>query len=150
MQGPARTLEADTPKKVFLDRLKPLGKVRLITRNETAIMEAIATFDGLFYAKIPSGEYANIVDMSINLDMHLHLGLFSGCRFETGVSRSASKAPSYILRLLGKDRKSPALSVFLQWDKDPSDIASERIDAWKKLKADYTTDDSDTVFFDES
>lgn len=110
-------------------------------------MEAIATFDKLFFAQIPSGEYANIVDMSINLDMHLLLDGFTGCRFETGVSRSASRATTYILRLLGKDRESVAMSVFIQWDKDATDIEPERIEAWKALKADYVKDDSETFFF---
>lgn len=147
--GPARSIVADTPRKQFLDRLKALGKVRLVARNDAAIMESIATFDGLFFASIPSGEYANIVDMSINLDMHLLLAGVSGARFEIGKSRSASKAPTFIIRVLGEDRRVVVLSIFVQWEKDPTDIAPERIDAWKQLKADYvTTSDGDSFFFD--
>lgn len=147
--GPSRTTVTDTPRKQFMDRLKPLGKVRLVARNDAAIMEAIATFDGLFFASIRSGEYANIVDMSINLDMHLLLDGISGARFETGVSRSASKAPTYIVRILQKDKESVAISLFLQWDKDPSDIDPARIEAWQQLKKDYVAGDGDTFFFDE-
>lgn len=147
--GPARSTVADTPRKEFLTRLKPLGKVRLIARNDAAIMESIATFDGLFFAAIPSGEYANIIDMSINLDMHLLLSAISGARFEVGVSRSKSRAPTYVIRILGNDRESVALSVFLQWDKEPTDIAPERIEAWKQLKKDYAGEaEDDTFFFD--
>lgn len=148
--GPARNTVADTPRKQFLDRLKPLGKVRLVARNDAAIMESIATFDGLFFASIPSGEYANIVDMSINLDMHLLIAGVSGARFEVGKSRSATRAPTYIIRVLGRDRESVVLSIFLQWDKDPTDVEPHRIDAWKQLKADYVTkSDGDTFFFDK-
>ena len=147
--GPQRSTVIDTPKKEFLDRLKPLGKVRLITRNQAAIMEAIATFDGLFFATVGSGEYGNIVDMSINLDIHLLLSAVSGARFETGVSRTPSKDPTYVIRILGADKKNAALSVFLQWDKEPSDIAPERIEAWKKLKEDYVKDDSNSFFFEQ-
>lgn len=146
--GPARIKVADTPRKVFLDRLKPLGNVRIVARNNAAIMEAIATFDGLFFATIRSGKYANIIDMSINLDMHLLLTEVAGARFEIGVSRSVSKAPTYIIRILGKD-KTPVLSIFMHWDKDPSDIEPERIEAWKKMKADYLSGDDDTFFFED-
>lgn len=144
---PARNTVADTPRKVFLDRLKPLGKVRLVARNEAAIMESIATFDGLFFATIRSGEYANIIDLSVNLDMHLLLEGVAGAKFETGVSRSASKAPTYIVRILGKD-SGTVLSVFMQWDKDPSDIEPERIEAWKQLRADYVPGEGETFFFE--
>lgn len=148
--GPARSTVADTPRKQFLDRFKSLGRVRLVARNNAAIMEAIATFGGLFFASIPSGEYANIVDMSINLDMHLLLAGVSGARFEMGKSRTATKAPTYIIRVLGGDRESIVLSIFLQWDKDPNDIEPERVDAWKQLKADYVDNPGgDTFFFDE-
>lgn len=112
-------------------------------------MESIATFDGLFFASIPSGEYANIIDMSINLDMHLLLEGVSGARFDIGVSRSASKAPTYAVRLLAKDKKNVALSVFMQWEKDPTDIEPARIEAWQQLKKDYVKGDDDSFFFDE-
>lgn len=147
--GPIRSTVVDTPKKEFLDRLKPLEKVRLIVRNEAGIMESIATFDGLFFASIRGGEYANLIDSSLNLDLHLLLNAVSGCRFDIGVSRTPDKSPTYALRLLASDKETVALSVFLQWDKVPTDIAPERVNAWKKLKEDYTTGDADTFFFEE-
>jgi len=147
--GPARSKVADTPKKIFMDRLKPLGSVRLIVRNEAGIMESIATFEGLFFATIRSGEYANVVDLSLNLDLHLLLDGVSGCRFEKGASRTASKSTTYILRILGNDKESVVLTVFLQWDKDPTDIEPERIEAWEQLKKDYVSGDGDTFFFDD-
>lgn len=147
--GPKRSTLADTPAKQFLERFKPLGKVRLIARNDAAIMEAIATFDGLFYATVGSKEYANVVDMSINLDMHLLLSAVTGARFEIGVSRSASKDPTYAIRILGGDRETTALSVFVQWEKVPADISPDRVEAWKQLKSDYVKGDGDTFFFDQ-
>lgn len=149
LAGPVRSTETDTPRKVFIDKLKALEKVRLIVRNESGILEAVASFDGLFFATIPSGEYANLIDLKNNLDMHLLLDKVSGARFETGVARSASKATTYNVRILASDKETVALSVFLQWDKDPEDIAQHRIDAWKSLKAEYVKDDGDTFFFDE-
>lgn len=148
MAGPKRSTEADTPRKQFLDRLKPLRNLRLIGRNDAVIMESIATFDGLFFAKVPTGEYANLIDSSINLDMHLLLEGFSGAKFETGISRDASKCTTYIVRLLGNDRTSVILSLFLQWDKTAADVSEERINAWKALKADYAGD-SEQFFFEE-
>ncbi|KAI0558308.1 hypothetical protein FGB62_219g018 [Gracilaria domingensis] len=148
MAAPVRTTEADTPKKQFLDRLKALGNLRLIGRNDAVIMESIATFDGLFYATIPTGEYANLIDSSINLDMHLLLEGFSGAKFQTGISRDSTKSTTYIIRLLGKDRSSVILSLFLQWEKTPTDISQERTEAWKTLKADYAAD-SEQFFFQE-
>lgn len=147
--GPVRSTETDTPKKVFMDRLKALKNTRLIVRNEAGIMEAIAPFDGLFFASIRSNEYANLIDLANNLDLHLMLSAVSGACFEVGVSRSASKAPTYIIRILGSDRDTAVLTIFMQWDKVPEDIAPERIEAWKKLKADYVSGDEDTFFFEE-
>lgn len=148
MAAPKRSTVADTPKKQFLDRLKALGNLRLIGRNDAVIMESIATFDGLFFAEVPTGEYANLIDGSINLDMHLLLEGFSGAKFETGISRDATKSTTYVLRLLGKDRTSVILSLFLQWDKAPTDVSEERINAWKALKADYAGE-SEQFFFEE-
>ncbi|CAN8062171.1 unnamed protein product [Agarophyton chilense] len=148
MAAPTRTTVADTPKKQFLDRLKALGNMRLIGRNEAVIMESVATFDGLFYAEVRNGEYANLIDSSINLDMHLLLDGFSGATFETGVSRDSTKSTTYIIRLLGKDRSNVILSLFLQWDKTPTDISEERTNAWKALKTDYVGD-SEQFFFGE-
>lgn len=147
--APTRTTVADTPQKEFLDRLKALKKVRIVVRNPTGILETVATFDSLFYLTMPAGEYANLIDHRLNLDMHILLSGFTGVKFEVGVSRSKSKAPLYTLRLLGEDKKTPAVSVFIMWDKDPDDIEQERIQAWKDLKADYVTGEKDTFFFNE-
>lgn len=146
--GPKRTTEADTPQKEFLTRLKELGKVRLVVRNPVGILECVGTFKSLFFATIPSGEYANLIEPSANLDMHLLLSGFTGVKFEIGKARSQVPTPLYSLRLYGDDKETVALSVFVMWDKDPSDVEQERIDAWKKLKADYIQDeDGDTFFF---
>lgn len=146
---PVRSTEADTPKKAFLTKLKALGRVRLIVRNEAGILESLASFDSLFFATIRSGEYANIIDPSANIDLHLLLDKFSGARFEVGVSRTKSKVPTYSLRLLAGDRSTVALTVFLQWDKAPEDVEEHRIKAWTDLKAEYVQGDDDTFFFDE-
>jgi hypothetical protein len=144
--GPTQSRECDTPIKQFLDAFKPLGRTRLIVRNDAGILEAIGTWDKMFFAKIPSGEYANIIDHSLNLDLHLLLSAVTGAKFAVGAARSASKAPTYAIRLLGADKEAVVLTVFLQWDKDPEDIAPERVEYWKKLKHDYAGPDSDTFF----
>jgi Haem utilisation ChuX/HutX len=143
---PVRSTECDTPLKQFLDRLKGLGTVRLIVTNGAGVMETITTWDGLFFATIPKGEYANLIKPKENLDLHLRLGGVAAARFETGVSRSASKAPTYIVRILGEDKEEVVLSVFLQWDKEPEDIAKERIDHWLAMKTELAGDDG-TVHF---
>ena len=38
--------------------------------------------------------------------------------------------PTYIVRMTGNDAEKVVLSIFLQWDKEPSDISKDRIDAW--------------------
>lgn len=143
---PVRSTECDTPLKQFLDRLKGLGTTRLIVVNSAGVLEAISDFEGLFFATIPKGEYANLIKPKENLDLHLRLGGVGAARFETGVSRSASKAPTYIIRILGGDKEEVVLSVFLQWDKEPEDIAQERIDHWLAMKKDLAGDD-DMVHF---
>lgn len=110
-------------------------------------MEAISTSEKLFYATIPNGiEYANIIDMSINLDLHLKMPAVGGARFENGVSRGPSKAPTYIIRVLGEDLEKTVLSLFLQWDKNPEDLEEERITAWKELKEKFV-EENDMVRF---
>lgn len=146
MAAPARSVECDTPLKVFLDQLKPLGKVRLISNTEAVVMEAISSFDEMFFATIPKGEYANLIKPKENIDMHIRLDCISGARFENGVSRTPSKATTYVIRLLGKDKETVVLSVFLQWDKEPEDVALDRVEHWKKLKSDYAGPE-DVFFF---
>lgn len=143
---PTKTYEADTPKKKFMERLKELGMMRFVVRNPTGILECMGTFDSLFYAKIASGEYANVVDLKANIDMHLLLPGFSGVKFEVGTSRSKERAPLYTLRILGEDKKTPALSLFvMNQSSDP--VEPDRIQAWKDLKKDYVESDDDNTFF---
>lgn len=138
---PVRATVCDTPVKEFLDRLKGLGTTRLIVTNSAGVMEAITTWDGLFFATIPKGEYANLIKPKENLDLHLRLENVAAARFETGVSRSASKAPTYIIRFLGQDKEEVVLSVFLQWEKEVEDIAQERIEHWLAMKKDLAGED---------
>ncbi|KAK1858462.1 hypothetical protein I4F81_001068 [Pyropia yezoensis] len=73
---PAAEANDATPLKRFLNATPALGRLRLITSNRDAcVMEAIATTDSLFYAVggPAKAEYANIIDPSINLDLHLKL-----------------------------------------------------------------------------
>lgn len=118
----------------------------MVSTNGAAVMESIATFDSLFFATRPKGEYANVIDHKANVDLHLLLPQVSAVRFEIGESRR-EKEPIYTLRVLGTDRSTVVLSLFLQWDKTPMDVESFRIDNWKELRAKYVTDGSDTVSF---
>ncbi|GJQ08297.1 hypothetical protein GpartN1_g88.t1 [Galdieria partita] len=124
--------------KQLLERTKKLGKLRVIVTNEASVMESICTTEKLFYAQGPNHlMYANLIDSSLNLDLHIKLEALGAVRFEQGVSRTASKDPTYIIRWLGKDYTTVVLSMFLQWDREPSDISPERIAEWKQLKEEY-------------
>lgn len=147
-----RSTENDNPQKEFLTnllelKLKRLGHGRLILRNEGGIMELVCAFDGLFFANMRSGNYANHIETSKNLDMHLRLDVFTGARFDVGVSRSKSKVPTYAVYLLGSDGEKIILKVFVKWGNNPEDIALERIEAWKALKGEYAGQD-DTFCFE--
>jgi hypothetical protein len=78
-----------------------------------------------------------VIDPKINLDLHLLLDGVGGARFEQGVSRTPSKDPTYIIRVTGKEPEKVVLSIFLQWDKAPSDVSPERVAAWSGMKAKY-------------
>lgn len=140
----------ETPLKRFLNATPALGRLRLITSNRDAcVMEAIATTDSLFYAVggPAKAEYANIIDPSINLDLHLKLSGVAGARFETGVSRGGGGGTTYIIRVLGLDEDAVILSLFMQWDKVASDVSEERVAAWMALKEEYCGPGNDTVRF---
>ncbi|OSX75304.1 hypothetical protein BU14_0242s0021 [Porphyra umbilicalis] len=139
-----------TPLKRFLNATPALGRLRLITSNRDAcVMEAIATTDALFYAVggPAKAEYANVIDPSINLDLHLKLSGVAGARFETGVSRGGGGGTTYIIRVLGLDEGVVILSLFMQWDKTASDVSAERVAAWHALKDEFCGADNDTVRF---
>ncbi|GAB0492704.1 hypothetical protein MMPV_003973 [Pyropia vietnamensis] len=146
----AEAANDETLLKRFLNATPALGRLRLITSNrDTCVMEAIATTDGLFYAVggPAKAEYANIIDPSINLDLHLKLSGVAGARFETGVSRGGGGGTTYIIRLLGLDEDAVILSLFMQWDKVATDVSEERVAAWKALKEEYCGEGNDTVRF---
>jgi hypothetical protein len=130
---PKRSTDCETPLKAFLFKLMGLGVVRLIVRNAAAISEFNTSWDGCFFASIPSGEYANLIKPAENLDMHLLLSEVGGAKFEEGVGRNAAKSPTYIIRLLGKDMETQVLSCFLLSE----GVEQERIDCWAALKAEY-------------
>lgn len=129
-----------------MERLKGLGMMRFVVRNSVGIMESMATFDTLFFAKVGSGEYANVIDPESNVDMHILLSGVSGATFEIGTSRSKDKAPLYILRLLGEDKKTPAVSLFVM-NQSGEPVDPERVQAWKDLKNDYVESEDDRSFF---
>jgi putative heme iron utilization protein len=133
-----QTEESFSQVKQLLESTKKLGKLRIIVTNDACVMESICTTEKLFYAQGPNQAlYANLIDTSLNLDLHIKLEAIGAVRFEQGVSRTPSKDPTYIIRWLGKDHTTVVLSMFLQWDKEPRDISSERIEEWKKLKEEY-------------
>lgn len=146
----AEATNDETLLKRFLNATPALGRLRLITSNrDTCVMEAIATTDNLFYAVggPAKAEYANIIDPSINLHLHLKLSGVAGARFETGISRGGGGGTTYIIRLLGLDADAVILSLFMQWDKVASDVSEERVAAWMALKEEYCGEGNDTVRF---
>lgn len=111
-------------------------------RNAAAIQEAISGFEKQFYAVGPGGaEYANVIDPKINLDLHVKLDEIGGVRFENGVSRGDSKAPTYIMRFFGKDKDDIVLSLFMSGASSITDVDEERIKLWEAAKAKYAGED---------
>lgn len=151
--GITHSTEANTPQKQFLDRLKAFGRVRFVVRNPVGILETVGTFDSLFYASIPSGEYANLIDHKLNLDLHILLAGLIGARFEIGKARGSPPSPTYAVRLLGPGKEDVAVSIFIMWDKQPDDVEHDRIQAWKDLKTQYGKEvskegeEADTFYF---
>jgi hypothetical protein len=39
--------------------------------------------------------------------------------------------------MLGNDNEKVVCSLFLQWDKEPSDISKDRIAAWEAMKGKF-------------
>ncbi len=137
------------PVKQFLNSLGGLGNVRLVTNNGLAVLESITPLDKLFYATVRGNEYGNVIDHGRNVDLHINVGAIHGVRFEVGKSRTNPPVPTYALRYLGADRKEVKLSMFIQWDKTPDDVAPARIDAWRALKQEYAGD-GDVAWFQEA
>lgn len=127
--------------KAFLKDAQALGELRLIATNSAAVMESIAPLDKLFYASVPSrGEYANLIDAKVNLDLHLRLEGVHAVRFEQGVSRRAGASPTYVLRFLGRDKageREVVLSAFLS---PVGECAPERVELWKQLRGKWCSD----------
>lgn len=139
--APASKTEEETPLKRFLNNLGPLGRVRLITNNGLAVLESITPLDKLFYASVRGAEYGNVIDHKLNVDLHIKLDAVAGARFEIGKSRSNPPHPTYAIRMLGHDRKEVKLSLFMQWDATPDDVAPERVAHWQALKSEYAGDE---------
>ena len=137
------------PVKEFLNSLGALGKVRLVTNNGLAVLESITPLDKLFYATVRGNEYGNVIDHELNVDLHINVNAIHGVRFEIGKSRTNPPVPTYALRYLGADKKEVKLSMFIQWDKTPDDVAPERIEAWKSLKQQYAGESDIAWFKDE-
>eukprot|EP00171_Calliarthron_tuberculosum_P015460 IDg15460t1 len=133
--------EDETPLKRFLNNLGGLGKVRLVTNNGLAVLESITPLDKLFYASVRGAEYGNVIDHKLNVDLHIKLDAVAGARFEIGKSRTKPPHPTYAIRMLDHDRETVKLSLFMQWDATPDDVASERVAHWQSLKSEYAGDD---------
>lgn len=126
--------------KAFLADAQGLGEFRLIATNSAAVMESIAPLDKLFYASVPArGEYANVIDAKINLDLHLRLGGVQRVRFEQGVSRRADKSPTYVMRFVGENsagEREVVLSAFLS---PVGECSDERVARWTQMRDGWCT-----------
>lgn len=145
--GSVAKTEEETAIKRFLSDLGGLGRVRLVTNNGLAVLESITPLGKLFYATARGAEYGNVIDHSLNVDLHIKLEAVKAARFEIGQSRSKPSHPTYAIRLLGGDMKTVGLSMFIQWDNTADDVSPERIAHWKRLKAEYAGDDGDVALF---
>jgi len=125
----------------FLEACKELGELRFIATNAAVVLESTATLEKLFYAEVPRrGLYANVVDLSINMDLHILLSGVRAARFEQGVSRGDPSTPTYIIRLLGHEKagEEVVLSMFLS---PVGDISSERAAVWEQLRTRFASAD---------
>ncbi|AFY68330.1 hypothetical protein Pse7367_0009 [Thalassoporum mexicanum PCC 7367] len=118
--------------KDFLEQCHSLGLVRLIVKNEAAVLEARGTIEKLFYAELPKGKYANMhTDV---FEFHLNMDKIEQVKFETGEAKRGNFT-TYAVRLLNAAAE-PELSIFLQWGK-PGEYAPGQIDAWQALYDQY-------------
>jgi hypothetical protein len=125
----------------FLEACKELGELRFIATNAAVVFESTATLEKLFYAEVPRrGLYANIIDLSINLDLHILLSGIRAARFEQGASRGEPSTPTYIIRFLGHEKQGEevVLSLFLS---PVGEVSADRVALWERLRARFTSKD---------
>ncbi|KAK4531127.1 hypothetical protein CCYA_CCYA07G1984 [Cyanidiococcus yangmingshanensis] len=129
----------------FLEACKELGELRFIASNAAVVFESTATLEKLFYAEIPRrGLYANVIDLAINLDLHVLLSGIRAARFEQGTSRGDPARPTYIIRFLGHEKQGEevVLSLFLS---PVGEVSAERVTAWKRLRSRFAATDGSLV-----
>jgi putative heme iron utilization protein len=118
--------------KEFLEECHTLGLVRLIVKNDAAVLEARGTIEKLFYAELPKGKYANM--HSEVFEFHLNMDKIKQVKFETGEAKRGNFT-TYAIRLLNAEEQAD-LSIFLQWGK-PGEYAPGQIDNWQALHDKY-------------
>lgn len=99
--------------KAFLEELKSIGSIRIITNNGLAVLESVTTFDGLFYSPTPKGEYANIIKPKENVDLHLLLPRCRAATLESAEGRGGGYT-SHFCRLLD-EAGTVAVTFYLMW-----------------------------------
>ena len=100
--------------KSFLKEMESLGDVRIITNNGCAVLEAVTTFDGLFYSPVPGqGEYANLIKPKENVDMHLLIDKVARATLESAPGRGGDYV-SHFIRLYDT-MDEMAVTFYVMW-----------------------------------
>ena len=77
------------------------------------MLESVTTFDGLFYAETPRGEYANLIKGAENVDFHLLVSKLASAKFEVAPGKGGGYT-SYVIRMTDVSG-AVAASFFLMW-----------------------------------
>ena len=138
--------------KSFLEDCKSLGSVRIIVNTGVAVLEAVTTFEGLFYSEAankcdvsapPSlhephsrrrrGEWANIIKPQENVDLHLMITRLSHAKLDT-MTRGDYQA--HVIRV-SSQAGDVCVSFFLMWPEGAARgaYADGQVAAFEQLKA---------------
>ena len=122
--------------KSFLEELKALGDVRIITNNGCAVLESVATFDGLFYSPVPGkGEYANLIKPKENMDMHLLIDKVARATLESAPGRGGDYQSHFIRVYDTKDELAVTFYVMWPHDAKRGEYAPGQVQAFEAMVA---------------
>lgn len=124
--------------KTFLEALKTLGDVRIITNNGCAVLESVTTFEGLFYSPVPGkGEYANLIKSKENIDFHLLIDKVARATLESAPGRGGDYM-SHFIRVYDT-KNEMAVTFYVMWPESAKrgEYAPGQVQAFEALTKSY-------------
>lgn len=139
----SETVETFPKLKEFLEKVKKVGRVRIVVNTGLGVLESVTTLDGLFCQEFGGkGEYANLMKQEDNVDFHLLLNKVASVKLSKAPSTFDKNITIHSIRFFDSSGTLGA-SVLAMWKPGTKgDYDEGQVEAFEALLSEYGVETS--------